>query len=84
MPETRIGTIIHYWPKAGAAQIELVGHTLHIGDRIRIKRRGHEFVQVVESLEVDHAAKTEGRPGDHVAVAVMEPVRLQDEVWRLF
>lgn len=81
MRETRIGKIIHYWPKAGAAQVELEEHVLHLGDKVRIRGPTHDFVQLVESLEIDHRAKSEGWPGEHVAIAVMEPVHEKDEVF---
>lgn len=81
MRETRIGRIIHYWPKVGAAQIELEDHVLHLGDRIHIRGRGSDLIQEVLSLEIDHVSKSEGWPGEHVAVATMEPVHEKDEVW---
>ena len=85
MTEQRIGTILHFWPKAGAAQIELDAEAppLRVGDRVRIRGHGHDFVQRVESLEIDHVAKAEGWAGEHVAFAVMEPVHARDEVWRV-
>jgi hypothetical protein len=79
--EQRIGTILHFWPKAGAAQVELEGMPLHVGDRIRIRGHGHDFVQEVFSLEVDHVAREEGAPGEFVAIAVMQPVKEKDEVF---
>lgn len=81
--EERIGTIVHVWPKAGAAQVELLGTPLRVGDRIRIRGHGHDFVQEVFSLEVDHVAREEGTPGDLVAIAVMQPVHEKDEVFRV-
>lgn len=83
MRETRIGKIIHYWPRAGAAQVELEDHVLHLGDRIRVKGPQHDFEQTIESLEIDHHAKSEGWPGEHVAFAVDEPVHEKDEVYLL-
>lgn len=81
MREEKIGTIVHYWPRAGAAQVELMAHALHVGDVIHIRGRDHDFVQEVLSLEIDHHAKSEGWPGEHVAIAVMEPVHERDEVF---
>lgn len=79
--EKRIGKIIHYWPRAGAAQIELDETPLHVGDQLHIRGRDHEFVQSVESLEIDHVSKQEGWPGEFVALAVTQPVHENDEVW---
>lgn len=81
--EERIGRIIHYWPKAGAAQVELEDHVIHVGDRVHIRGPKHDFTQEILSLEIDHKAKSEGWPGEHVAFAVMEPVDERDEVWLL-
>ena len=81
MPEEKIGTIIHVWPKAGAAQIELDHGVLQVGDRLRIKGHGHDFVQDVLSLEVEHRSRSEGFPGEHIAVAMDQPVRERDEVF---
>lgn len=81
--EERIGTISHVWPRAGAAQVELVSAPLRVGDIIRIRGHGHDFVQEVFSLEVDQVAREAGEPGQLVAIAVMQPVREKDEVFRL-
>lgn len=81
MPEEKIGTIVHYWPKAGAAQIELEHGILQVGDRLKIRGRGGEFEQEVESLEVERRAKSEGFPGEHIAVQMDRPVRERDEVF---
>lgn len=79
----RLGTILRVWPRAGAAQVELEAGRLRVGDRIRIRGPGRDFVQEVVSLEVDQVARGEGGPGDFVAIAVMQPVRAKDEVYRL-
>lgn len=81
MPEEKVGTILHYWPRAGAAQIELDHAMLQVGDAIRIRGHGHEFVQEIASLEIDHRAHREGHPGEHIAIAVDQPVHEKDEVF---
>jgi len=83
MPEERIGKVIHFWPRVGAAQIELFEHALHVGDRVRIRGHGSDFVQAVESLEIEHVAKSEGWPGEHVALEVHQAVHDGDEVFLL-
>lgn len=79
----RIGTVFHFFPRAGAAQLELEGGPLRVGDRIRIRGHGHDFVQEVFSIEVDRVAREKGEPGELVAIAVMQPVHEKDEVFRL-
>ena len=81
MAEEKIGTILHYWPRAGSAQIELDHGVVQVGDRIRIRGHGHDFVQEVLSLEIEHTSKSEGYPGEHIAIAVDQPVHERDEVF---
>ena len=81
MPEEKIGTIVHYWPKAGAAQVELEHGIVQVGDQIRIRGHGRDFVQEILSLEIEHRSKSEGYPGEHIAIAVDQPVHERDEVF---
>ena len=81
MSEDKIGVIVHYWPKAGSAQIELDHGVVQVGDAIRIRGHGREFVQEIHSLEIDHRSKSEGYPGEHIAIAVDQPVHERDEVF---
>lgn len=79
----RIGTVFHFFPRAGAAQLELEAGSLRVGDRIRIRGHGKDFVQEVFSMEVDRVARARGEEGELVAIAVMQPVHEKDEVFRL-
>jgi hypothetical protein len=83
MREEKIGVIGHVWKRAGTASVDLVGGSLRVGDRIRIRGHGHDVEQVVESLEADHVAAEEGRQGQLVAVAVSAVVHAGDEVFRM-
>lgn len=81
MPEEKIGVILHYWPRAGSALVELDHGVVQVGDKIRIRGHGHEFTQEILSLEIDHHSKTEGYPGEYIAIAVDQPVHEKDEVF---
>ncbi|HLE96673.1 MAG TPA: translation elongation factor-like protein [Candidatus Thermoplasmatota archaeon] len=82
MTDTPIGKITHFWPKAGAAAVELQA-PLTVGDRIRIRGHGHEIVQEVTSLEVGHHRKNVVGPGEDAAVHVDARVHEGDEVLRI-
>lgn len=80
MTEERVGTVVHYWPRAHAAEIRLEDAVLRVGDRVRIRGHGRDVVETVESLEIDHRKVTVGHPGEPLALAVREPVHRNDEV----
>lgn len=81
MAEEKVGTIVHYWPRVGSAQIELDKGVLQVGDRIHVRGRGREFLQEVLSLEIDHRSKSEAYPGEHITIAIDQPVHERDEVF---
>jgi hypothetical protein len=83
MSEEKIGIVGHVWKRSGSVSIDLLGGSLRVGDRIRIRGHGHDFEQVVESMEVDHVAREEGRPGQLVAIEVHGPAHESDEVYRV-
>src|ERR1051326_798447 len=80
MEEERIGRIGHYWPGANAASVDLSGATLHGGDRVRIRGHGHDFIQEISSLEIEHERRSEGHPGENLAIHVVAGVHRGDEV----
>lgn len=81
MVEERIGTIVHYWPRAQAAQVRLEGRELHQGDRVRIRGHGHDLVQEVDSIQIDHGPRESAAPGEPAAIHVESPVHEKDEVF---
>ncbi|HLE96672.1 MAG TPA: translation elongation factor-like protein [Candidatus Thermoplasmatota archaeon] len=82
MAEEPIGRVTHFWPKAGAASLEL-SQPLKLGDRVRIRGHGHDFVQSVTSLQVQREPRRIVTPGQEVAIRVTMPVHEDDEVLRI-
>jgi hypothetical protein len=54
-----------------------------LGDRIHICRHSTDFSQRIGSMEVNHHFVIWVRPGDDVAVKVIEPVHEHDLVYRV-
>jgi len=80
MVEERIGEVAHYWPRAHAAELRVEDAVVRVGDRLRIRGHGHDFVQTVTSIEVDHRPRNVGHPDEHFAIHVENPVHERDEV----
>ena len=78
-----IGTVVHQWRQVGAALISVVDGQLRVGDTIRIKGHTTDFVQTLESMQIDHEPVDSARAGEDVAVAVTDRVRVQDKVYRV-
>lgn len=83
MPETRVGRVKEYFSKVGVAGIEVTDGDLHVGDTIRIRGHTTDLTQVVDSIELEHQALLQARPGQIVGIKVRDRVRRHDEVYKI-
>jgi len=80
--EILIGKITHYFSKIGVAVVELKDK-LKIGDKIRIVGGNTDFVQEVESMEVEHQKLEEAKAGESVGIKVSQKVREGYKVYKI-
>jgi putative protease len=73
--QERIGVVSHYYSHLSVATVKLESGTLRVGDKIHIHGHTSDFVQKVESLEVDHGPVSEVGPGDDFGLKVVEHAR---------
>ncbi|MCH7636890.1 MAG: translation elongation factor-like protein [Proteobacteria bacterium] len=81
MSETKIGTVTHYFTHLHVAAVEIADGELHIGDTIRIKGHTSDFIQKVDSMELEHKPVDVAKPGDDIAIAMDEYTREHDSVY---
>lgn len=80
-PDTEaIGRVTHYYSHLSVAAVSLDA-PLRVGDRVHIKGHTTDFVQPVDSLEVEHGKVDAAAPGDDVALRVTEHVREHDKLF---
>lgn len=80
--EVEIGRVTHYYNHLNVAVMRLTD-SLKLGDKIHILGHSTDFTQRVGSMEVTHHAVVWVRPGDDVAIKVIEPVHEHDAVYRV-
>ena len=80
--EVEIGKVTHYYDHLGVAVLELV-EGLKLGDKIHIYGHATDFKQRVTSMEVDHHTVLWVKPGDNLAIRVLQPVHVHDMVYRV-
>ncbi|MGB8656794.1 MAG: hypothetical protein WCE90_03305 [Candidatus Zixiibacteriota bacterium] len=83
MPEEEIGRISDYFRKIGVAAIEITKGTLAVGDTIRIKGHTTDFIQTVDSMQIEHLGVQTAKAGDSIGIKVKEPVRDSDVVYKV-
>ncbi|MCB0118251.1 MAG: hypothetical protein H6634_17425 [Anaerolineales bacterium] len=80
--EIEIGKVIHYYNHIGVAVLALE-ESLKLGDKIHIAGHSTDFVQRVTSMEVEHHTVLWVKPGDKMALKVIQPVHEHDIVYRV-
>jgi len=81
--EERIGRVTHYFSKVGVAVIALEKGALKVGDSIRISGYTSDFIQKIDSIEIEKEKVPEVKPGDSFGVKVDEKVRENDDVYKV-
>jgi putative protease len=81
--ETRIGHVSHYFGKIQVAAIELTEGALLVGDTIHVKGHTSDFVQTVDSMQIDGADVPRAETGQSVGIRVTEHARVGDEVFKV-
>jgi translation elongation factor EF-Tu-like GTPase len=82
MPDVEIGNVTDFFARPVVAGIELSA-TLNIGDKIHIKGSTTDMELTVESMQIDRANVTQGKPGDVVGIKVLDRVRRGDKVYKV-
>jgi putative protease len=82
MSGTQIGLITHYFDHVNVAAVTLT-EPLRVGDTIHILGHSTDFQQKVTSLQIEHQAVNEAKPGDDVGMKVIQKVHAHDKVFKL-
>ena len=80
--EVEIGRVSHFYSHLCVAVLQL-NENLKLGDKIHILGHTTDFTQRITSIEVEHHPVVWVKPGDQVAIKVIEPVRDHDIVYRV-
>lgn len=83
MAEEEIGRVTHYFGKIGVAAIEITRGSLSVGDTIHIQGHTSDFVQKVESMQIENKPVEQASAGQSVGVKVVAHARPHDKVYKV-
>jgi translation initiation factor IF-2 len=81
--EVKIGQVAHYFGKIQVAAIELTDGELSVGDTIRIKGHTSDFIEKIESMQIDGQEVEHAGKGQSVGIRVHEHARVGDSVYKV-
>jgi translation initiation factor IF-2 len=85
MPEEEqvVGKVFTYFAKPGVAGINITDGFIALGDTLHIKGATTDFIQKVESMEIDRVKVERAEKGQSIGIKVKERVRPNDIVYKL-
>jgi hypothetical protein len=82
MSEHRVGKVTHYFDRIGVAVL-MLEEPLKVGETIHFHGHTTDFTQAVDSLQLEHQAVSEGKPGQDVALKTAQKVHPNDAVFKV-
>jgi len=83
MAEKKIGEVVKYFAKPSVAAVHITEGELQVGDSIKFSGHTTEFIDVVQSMEVDNKSVQKAVAGDSIGLKVSDRVRPGDEVFKI-
>jgi len=80
-PGKGIGVIKHYYDRLQVGIIQL-NAPLKIGDTIHVKGAHDDFIQMIDSIQIEHQKIDEANAGDLVGIKLNQKVHEHDVVYR--
>lgn len=82
MADFKVGKVTHYFDKIGVAVVELLG-PLSVGDTVKIVHGETDFTMTVSSMQIEHEQIQEAKKGQTVGMKVDQPVKPENEIFRV-
>lgn len=81
--EEKIGKVMHFFAKIGAAGIEITSGNLKTGDTIHIKGHTSDFTQTIASMQIDNQDVDTANVGDLIGIKTKDKAREHDKVYKV-
>jgi putative protease len=81
--EVKIGHVSHYFGKLHVAAIELTDGELVVGDMIHVRGHTSDFVQKVDSIQIEHGDVPRATRGQSIGIRVLDHAREHDVVYKV-
>jgi len=83
MPEEEVGIVIKFFPRPSVAAIEVTKGDIKKGDTLHFKGATTDFIEEINSMEMDNKPIDEAKPGDMIGIKVKDRVRPKDKVYKV-
>ena len=78
--EALVGCIVHYYPRISVGIVRLTDGEINLGDVIHVQGKHTNFVQPVDSIQIEHRNVSHADKGRNVGIKLKDRVRNHDQV----
>ena len=78
--EKQIGIVTHYFGKISVGIIKLKTG-IKVGDSIHVQGAHDDFLQTIDSMQINHADVEQAKKGDEIGIKVRQRVHEHDKVY---
>lgn len=79
--EQEIGFVEHFFGHISVAGIKITNGTLKVGDTIHVKGHTTDFIEKVQSMQINNKDVTQANTGDDIGVKMVGKCRQHDKVY---
>ena len=83
MVEEKIGVVEHFFTNVNVAAVKIINGELKIGDKIHFVGATTDFIQKVDSMQIDRNPVEIVKSGDDVGIKVKDRVREHDILYKI-
>ena len=83
MAEMKIGEVMKFFSKPSVAAVKITDDEISVGDSIKYSGHTTDFIDVIQSMEVDNQQVQKAVAGDFIGIKVSDKVRPGDEVFKV-
>ncbi len=82
MEGVEVGRVFNFFEKIMVAAIEINGD-IKLGNTLRFVGAGHDFTEVVDSMQVDGKNVERAKKGDKIGIKISEKINKGAKVYRV-
>lgn len=83
MPEAKIAEVVKFFSKPSVAALVVTAGPLKVGDTLHFKGHTTDFIQVIESMQINNQPVSEAKTGEDVGILVKERTRPGDIAYKV-
>ncbi len=81
--EVMVGEVTHFFPKIVVCVVKMNHGTLSVGDQVRIGGKSKDFIQKVNSIQIESVDVKTAKKGQLIGLKVNREVNVGDKLYRL-